>query len=86
MGVKTKYIVVYSKITKGVELKGAIRIATNKRIPITVDGKKDMITKKDLGGYIVIHENDLKTLLKIARFFLSPISVPSGVSIGQNLP
>ena len=27
-----------------------------------------------------------ETLLKIARFFLKPISVPSGVSIGQNLP
>ncbi len=26
------------------------------------------------------------TLHKIERFFLNPISVPSGVSIGQNLP
>jgi len=25
-------------------------------------------------------------LLNIAKFFLNPISVPSGVSIGQNLP
>ena len=28
----------------------------------------------------------VETLLKIAKFFLKPISVPSGVSIGQNLP
>ena len=28
----------------------------------------------------------VETCARIARFFLNPISVPSGVSIGQNLP
>ena len=38
----------------------AIRIATNKKIPVTVDGVK---SKMDLGGYYIIHGRDLKAIL-----------------------
>ena len=45
------------------ELKGAIKIATNKKIPVTVEGKKDIDTTMDLGGYYAIKAQDLKGML-----------------------
>ena len=44
------------------------------------------IASKSLRNFSWSSSTLVEILLKSARFFLSPISVPSGVSIGQNLP
>jgi len=63
IGIKTKYRIVYVGYSKSlIEAKGAIRIATNKKIPITVQGKVDVDTKRDLGGMYVISKPDLKVM------------------------
>lgn len=67
IGVKEKFTVVYVTYSVEPDIKGAIRIATNKKIPITVVGKEDMLTTMDIGGYYVIHKNDLKALLDSAK-------------------
>jgi len=55
--------VVYVSFAKDPEIKGAIKIATNKPIPITVGGKTDIITKFNAGGYYIVHERDLRAFL-----------------------
>ena len=63
VGVKEKQTVVYAGFSKDeAELRGAIKIATNKPIQITVVGEKTIVTTKDLGGMIVVREADLKAL------------------------
>ena len=65
IGVKEKQTVVYAGFAKTpIELKGALRIATNKKIPITVIGVDDVVTSMDLGGMIAIKAADLKELYK----------------------
>jgi len=64
VGIKEKVRVIYVsqyKIPK--ELHGAIKIATNKKIPVTIEGKKDIDTTMDLGGYYAIKAQDLKGML-----------------------
>lgn len=57
---KSKNRIIYVSIAN--QVKGNwIRIATNKKIPVTVG---DASSKKDIGGYYVISGGDLKTLLK----------------------
>lgn len=46
------------------EAKGFLRVATNKKIAVTVVGETDILVDKDLGGYYVIHGRDLKALLQ----------------------
>lgn len=63
IGIKSKYRIVYVSYSKSLtEAKGAIRIATNKKIPVTVQGKEDVFTNRDLGGMYVISKPDLKVM------------------------
>jgi len=68
IGVKEKVRIVYSQLyQEPIEAKGAIRIATNKPIPITISGMTDVSTKKDLGGMYAIGAADLKGLVDAAK-------------------
>ena len=59
--------VVYAGFAKSpVELKGAIKIATNKKVPITVEGD-DAISTMDLGGMYAVRGADLKLLIQMAN-------------------
>lgn len=49
------------------EAKGAIRIATNSPIQVTVVGVDDFTTTMDLGGKYVISGPDLEGLVNAAR-------------------
>lgn len=49
------------------EAQGAIRIATNKKIPVTIVGKDDINTELDLGGMYVITGSDLKGFINAAQ-------------------
>ncbi len=64
IGTKEKIRIVYAGYSSNVkQAKGAIRIATNKRIPVTIEGAKDIIASIDLGGMYVISKPDLKAFL-----------------------
>ena len=65
IGIKEKHTIVYTGFAqKPEEAKGIIRIATNKKIPITV-GKHS--TEMDLGGMYVISGADLKAFVKAIK-------------------
>lgn len=65
IGVKEKQTIVYSQVYKTPEqCKGAIRIATNKKIEVTIEGEKDISTTMDIGGRYVIDYADLSQLLR----------------------
>jgi len=49
------------------EAKGAIKIATNEPIPVTIEGKEDVSTKADLGGYYAVRAADLKAFVEAVR-------------------
>ena len=67
IGVKEKITVVYVSYSIDPEVKGAIRIATNKKIQVTVVGKDDLVTTMDIGGYYVVHKNDLKAFIDAVK-------------------
>ncbi len=46
------------------EARGAIRIATNAPIPVTVVGETDTSTTLDIGGYYAVHPRDLKAFVE----------------------
>jgi len=48
------------------ECKGMMYIATNKEILVGIQGS-DIISKKDIGGYYLIHKNDWKAISKIVE-------------------
>ena len=64
IGVKEKQTVVYCSFAKDPDIKGAIKVATNTKIPVTVVGKTDVLTEFDAGGYYLVHERDLKAFLE----------------------
>ena len=45
---------------------GIIYVATNKAIRIGIEGT-DMILFKDVGGYYIVHKEDMSLLLKINK-------------------
>jgi len=60
--------IVYAGFAKeGAELHGAVTIATNKRIPVTIIGDTTTYTTMDLGGYVAIKRADLKELIRLAN-------------------
>lgn len=59
--------VVYCGFAKSSEeLNGAVRIATNKKIKVTIDGT-DTVSTKDLGGMIAVRSADLAKLIELAN-------------------
>lgn len=65
IGIKEKHTVIYTGFAKEPEeAKGAIKIATNEAIAVTI-GKH--ATEMDLGGMYVIRGADLKAFVKAVR-------------------
>lgn len=65
IGVKEKNRIIYVSLQAvPAETKGAIRIATNKKIPVTIQGSSDISTKLNIGGYFILSGADLKLLVK----------------------
>jgi len=55
MGIKQKnQLVLNDPIPLSESAKGVVRIATNKNIPLIVDGFPDAVFEKDIGGAVVI--------------------------------
>lgn len=68
IGVKERVRIIYVSYTKTPEqTKGAIRIATNDKIPVTVMGKTDVSTEMNLGGYFVVNASDLKAFVEAVK-------------------
>ena len=65
IGVKEKHTVVYVTFGHHADaFNDLIHVATNKKIPVTVG---DIATELDVGGYIVIHPQDLIILRDAAN-------------------
>lgn len=68
IGVKERVIITYVGFAKTPEeANGAIKIATNKKIPVTVVGENDLITEMDLGGFLAVRETDFVKLVELAN-------------------
>ena len=63
IGIKEKVTIVYVSFAKDAKIKGAVKVATNKPIPVTVVGKSDIVTNFNAGGYYLVHERDLRVFL-----------------------
>ena len=64
----SKTIVVYAGLARcPEEATGAVRIATNRPIEITIAGDKKTFAKKDFCGYYIVSGADLKTMVKAMR-------------------
>lgn len=62
VGVKKDVRIVYVSFARTPEVtKGAIKIATNRKIPVTVEGEE---TTLDLGGWNVVSNSDLKGFIE----------------------
>ena len=65
IGIKEKHTIVYTGFAKEpIEAKGAIKIATNAKIKVTVG---DHATEMDLGGMYVIRGADLKAFVQALK-------------------
>ena len=68
IGVKEKQTLVYASFAASPEeAKGAIKIATNRPILVTIEGEKNIITTMDLGGYYVVSARDLKAFINAIK-------------------
>ena len=60
--------IVYAGFAKSPqELRGAISIATNTPVIVTVIGDTKTVTSMDLGGMIAVRRADLKKLIELAN-------------------
>lgn len=56
--------IVYARSTKRpIETNGFMRIATNDKIPVTVDGDDKTYGEEDLGGMMVLRDDELALLI-----------------------
>jgi len=68
VGLRQQTNIVYASIGKqDEELKGALRIATNDEIPVTIVGNKETFAEMDLGGYYAVSAADLKLFIKAVK-------------------
>lgn len=68
VGLRKETRVVYAGLGKQPEeAKGAIRIATNSKIPVTIVGDTQTHVSMDLGGYYVISATDLRIFVDALR-------------------
>ena len=68
IGVKRHDRIIYAGFAKSPEeLHGAVRIATNKPIPVTIVGEGVTSTYMDLGGMLAVREADLAMLIRMAN-------------------
>lgn len=65
IGVKEKHSVIYVRLGQHyAAFDELIHIATNEAIPVTVG---DVAMELDVGGYIVVHEQDLQVFKKLLK-------------------
>jgi len=63
-GCLVKHKIVYVRMVRAPqEIKGAMRVATNKPVKVNVAGTA-VVAKVDVGGYIVVHESDFGELVR----------------------
>lgn len=68
IGVKERFRVIYVQHSKlPEETHGALRIATNKKVPVTIVGKTDVHAELNIGGYFVISAGDLKAFIQAVK-------------------
>lgn len=68
VGVKEKITIVYTSYNRPPdEATGAIKIATNEPVAVTIEGDKTVNTKRDIGGMYVISGPDLEVMVKAVR-------------------
>jgi len=68
IGVKERVIITYVGFARShEESTGAIRIASNKKIPVTIIGEDDLSTEMDLGGFLAVREEDFAKLVGLAN-------------------
>lgn len=68
VGLRKQTDIVYASIGKQEEeFKGALRIATNNEIRVTIAGDKETVSHMDLGGYYAVSAADLKLFIKAVR-------------------
>jgi len=68
IGIREKQLIVYCGFAKTApELKGAIRIAENEKLKVTIEGEEQIATEMHLGGMIAIRTADLTELIKLAN-------------------
>ena len=61
IGVKTNNKIIYVSMSKPLDIKGLVRVATDRPITVTVNGT---VAEFKAGGYYLIHKSDLKALKK----------------------
>jgi len=65
IGVKERIRVVYVRVNKEPEqVTGLIRVATNKPIPVTINGTE---TRLDIGGLLIMPEDHVAELIRRAK-------------------
>jgi hypothetical protein len=47
--------------------KGALKVATNEGIPVTIEGDAQTSAVMNVGGYYLISASDLKAFIQLAR-------------------
>lgn len=68
VGLRRETRIVYASIGKqDEEMKGALRIATNDEILVTIVGDTETVTEMDLGGYYAVSAADLKLFIKAVK-------------------
>ena len=68
LGVKENDRIIYVSFAAPLdEIQGAIRIATEKPIPVTVVGKQDISTKMNLAGYYAVSAADLRAFVAAVK-------------------
>ena len=68
IGIREKQLTVYCGFAKTApELKGAIRIAENGKLKVTIEGEEQIATEMHLGGMIAVRATDLAALIKKAN-------------------
>jgi hypothetical protein len=60
---------VYAGIARPADANGAVKIATNSKVLVTVEGDTTFSTSLDLGGWYAIPAGDLTTLVKYAQLY-----------------
>lgn len=63
VGVKKEVSVVYASPFRPPDANGALKIATNEPIPVTIEGDSDTYAEMDLGGMYAIPASELELFL-----------------------
>lgn len=48
------------------DVHGVLYVATNRKIPVGLEGT-DEVTAADVGGYYLVHKNDLTAMMRIIK-------------------